>query len=529
MCFHKDGRYSYKADWSPYAFPEDESHLASDEELVEKYGTQTLAIGVLLAAAGVPILSDGTKVTSDTDNTMNIIFGATGSKKTRVLAAPYICLCAQAGESMIIPDIKGELSNGVLSGYIRGVLDANGYRIRVLNFRDFDGDGINILLEPYRLYRGGNRDEAMSEINRIISALSRIYHGSHADPFWEKTAAQYLMGVTVLLFELCDDPEKINMLSLASYTNEDSCADMKRIVETIHYDNNIMTMLKSVVSEPEKTRMSTLATVNSFFSDFIINEKLLKMLSINTFQLEELYKEKTALFIIMPDETDAFKGITGLILAQISSFLVRAAYQYGGSLSKRVNYICDEFCQYFIPNMANNISAHRSRNIRWTIVCQSKKQLESAYGQDAAAILANCANTFFLSSPDTDLLEELSQRAGLTNQTPDGKPQRWISVASLRNMKKGWDYTDVYFASGAFVCVTKLPDISLYKLVEGCTEPGRLEHHEFSELRAYTSKQMLEEIYTYRKAYEMEKNGGRRLDITARKAAERYKTLFRTV
>jgi len=520
--------YNYEADWRPYAFQKDESHLASDEELRARYGTYQLEKDVSIPAAGIPILSDGSQVTFDGENSMNIILGATNSKKSRVLVAPYICTCAQAGESMIIPDIKGELSQGVLSPYIRGVLSANNYKIRAINFRDFNCDGINILLEPYYLYRDGYRDEAMSEVNKIISALASIYHGSNADPFWEKTAVQYLMGVIILIYELCDDADKINMLSLASYTNEDSCELIRHVVEQIDCDNNIMTMLRSVISEPEKTRMSTLATVNSFFSDFIINEKLLKMLSINTFEFEEIYREKTALFIIMPDETDAFTGIVGLLLSQISSFLVREAYKFGGKLPRRVNYICDEFCQYYIPNMAKNISAHRSRDIRWTIVCQSRKQLEMAYARDAATILANCTNTFFLSSPETELLEDLSLRAGFTNQTPNGQPQRLISVANLRNMKKGWDYTDVYFSSGPLVCVTKLPDISKYEFVKGYTEPGHLEQHVFPDLTAYTAKQMLEDIYSCRRAYEMEQNSHRRLDTASRKAAKRYKELFKT-
>lgn len=256
--------YSYEADWRPYTFPEDESHLASDEELRERFDTRILNKGESIPSAGIPILSNGKEVTFDGENSMNIIFGATGSKKSRVLVAPYICTCAQAGESMIIPDIKGELSQGALSPYIQGVLDANKYNVRVINFRDFNCDGINILLEPYYLYREGNRDEAMSEVNKIINALASIYHGSNADPFWEKTAVQYLMGVIILMYELCDEPDKINMLSLASYTNEDSCDNMKSVVDHIHYDNNIMTMLRNVVSEPDKTRMSTLATVNSF-------------------------------------------------------------------------------------------------------------------------------------------------------------------------------------------------------------------------------------------------------------------------
>lgn len=520
--------YSYEADWRPYAFPEDESYLASDEELRERFDTQILDKDRSIPAAGIPILSNGKEVTFDGENSMNIIFGATGSKKSRVLVAPYICTCVQAGESMIIPDIKGELSQGVLSPYIRGVLDANKYNVRVINFRDFNCDGINILLEPYYLYREGNRDEAMSEVNKIINALASIYHGSNADPFWEKTAVQYLMGVIILMYELCDEPDKINMLSLASYTNEDSCDNMKCVVEHIHYDNNIMTMLRSVVSEPDRTRMSTLATVNSFFSDFIINEKLLKMLSINTFEFNEIYQEKTALFLIIPDETDAFKGIVGLLLSQISSFLVREAYKFGGMLPRRVNYICDEFCQYFIPNMAKNISAHRSRNIRWTIVCQSRKQLEMTYDKDAYTILANCTNTFFLSSPESELLEELSLRAGYTNQTADGQPKRLISVANLRNMKKGWDYTDVYFTSGPVVCVTKLPDISRYELVEGYEKPVELIHHIFPEINAYTSERMLKDIRAFRNAYELEQSGHRRLDAPEKRAAYRYKRLFRS-
>lgn len=519
--------FSYEADWRPYAFPRDESSLASEEELKERYTTEVLTARANMKAAGIPILSDGKEVTFNADNEMNIIFGATGSKKSRLLVAPYICICALAGESMVIPDIKGELSQGELSPPIRGILEAKGYNVRVVNFRDMDCDGFNILLEPYRLYRQGNRDEAVSEVNKIINALASIYHGSGADPFWERTAAQYLMAVIILLYELCDDPEKINMLTLASYTNEDSCEYMRQVVECIHYDNNIMTMLRSVVSEPERTRMSTLATVNSFFSDFIINEKLLKMLSTTTFEMEELYQEKTALFLIIPDETDAFRGIVGLLLSQISSFLVREAYKFGGKLDRRINFICDEAPQYFIPKLGNSTSTHRSRNIRWTIVCQSRKQLETVYAKDAATILANCTNLFFLSSPETELLEELSQRAGYTNITPDGQPKRLISVAGLRGMKKGWDYTDVYFASGSAVCVSRLPDISKYDFVRQYTEPGKLEHREYPELKTYPAKQMFTDIHRCHKAYEMEKNNNSRINTAEHPFADRYRQLFK--
>ena len=118
----RDFHYSYEADWRPYAFPEDESHLASEEELEERYTAAVLEAGGVIPAAGIPILSDGKRVVMNTENEMNIVFGATGSKKSRLLAAPFACICAQAGESMIISDVKGELSQGALSAPVMGIL-----------------------------------------------------------------------------------------------------------------------------------------------------------------------------------------------------------------------------------------------------------------------------------------------------------------------------------------------------------------------------------------------------------------------
>ena len=154
----------------------------------------------------------------------------------------------------------------------------------------------------------------MVQLHHIINFLAGFYKGSSSDPIWEKTAKEYLMAVAVLIFEMCDDPEKINLLSLASYTSKQSCGNLERMEPLLDQNDNILVMLRSILSEPEKTKMSTLATVSSFFSELIINKKLLKMLSTATFELDELYKEKTALFLVLPDETDAYGPVAGLIL-----------------------------------------------------------------------------------------------------------------------------------------------------------------------------------------------------------------------
>lgn len=496
-------------------------HLATPEELRQRFTTAELIPGTAIAAGGIPILSDGTHVTMNTQDTMTLILGATGSKKTRTLVAPLILSAAQADESMVLVDVKGEYACGPISPYIHGVLREKGYRIRVLNFRDFNCDGWNLLSRPYRQYRMGEEGEALTEVGHIIDALADRARDAEGF-FWRNMAKQYLVGVTAMLFELCDEPEQINLLSLAAFTNWEACENLRELLNQVRTENSITTMLRSVLSAPEATRLSVLATAASFLTSFLINEKLLRMLSHTTFDPEELYREKTALFLIIPDETDAYREISGLLITQISASLVQNAYRLGGSLPRRVHFICDEFPQVRIQNMQKNIAAHRSRNIRWTLICQSRRQLRNAYPDEAAAIEANCTDLFFLGSPDPELLEELSLGAGTT----EGGNRRLVSVERLRQLKKGRDYTEVYFSSGGTVCITKLPDISLYRLAGENNQPVILQTRDFAPPRPCTSGDLLRQSVNDRHWFCLMQAGETGLTPVQYRAARRYQKLF---
>lgn len=522
----KTKSYSYEADWLQYAFPQQASGFATEEMLEEKYTQVLLEKGKLLEAGGLPVKSDGISATINTENEHTLIYGGTASKKTRTLIIPLIEILAQAHESMIIMDIKGELSDGKTFPQIRGALEANGYECTFFNLRDMNGDGFNLLLEPYHLYKDGNRDEAIRMCNDIVEALASIYHGTKADPFWEMTAKLYLVSVMILLFEMCHDVGKINMLTLASYTDWNSCEDMRRIADLIGIENNIMTMLRSVTSEPEKTRMSTLATVNSMMTNFLTNEKLLKMLSNSTFDLHSISEKPTALFIILPDEVDTYAAIAGLMLQQISATLVQDAYKCGGKLPRRVNFLCDEFCNYYVPGMMRSISAHRSRNIRWYLVCQSQKQLEACYPSEADTIVANCTNIYFLNSSELSLLEYLSKRAGFTTITQDGTPAPIISVADLQGLKKGWTHTDVYFTAGDIHYVSAMPDISQYRFVSTYKDEILMPVREFQAPPIYNSSSMLRDAQAIRYAHEA-KREGKKLSWAEAQLAKKYDNLFK--
>lgn len=515
--------YNFEADWRQYAFPEQDCHFSTEEELAERY--TSIDLTETAEASGMPIISDGSRAVVNTENEHTIIFGGTASKKTRTLLIPTILNLAQAGESMIVIDIKGELSNGIAFPEIRGTLESNGYDCRFINFRTMDGDGFNILQEPAQVYRGGDKDRGCTMAHEVNSALAAIYAKSSADPFWQKTAEPWLNGVDRLLFEMCEDEREINLSTVSNYMDDDSCDNMRRITNLIESHHSTMTMLRNVLAEPERTRMSTLATANSMVSDFVINNKLLKMLSTSTFDIHDIHRRRTALFIIVPDEVDTYAGIVGIILKQITATLVQDAYAMGGALNRRVNLLCDEFCNYFIPGMSRAISAHRSRSIRWVLVCQSMKQLRNCYPEDADTILANCTNVYFLNSPEMELLEHLSKRSGTTTITEDGHPQPLISVSDLMGLKKGWTHTDVYFTSGNLHYVSKMPDVSLYHASKKYRKPIPMPVRSYPTPPVYDSERMYKDVYDMRSAHDAQKRGAY-ITAAQKMLAEKYKKLF---
>ena len=93
--------------------------------------------------------------------------------------------------------------------------------------------------------------------------------------------------------------------------------------------------------------------------------------------------------------------------------------------------------------------------IRFNLVVQSQKQLQSRYEAEAETIKSNCNNWIFLTSRELSLLKEISELAG----TVSGKPL--ISVSALQHLKKN-DGEALVFRNRLFPFITRLEDISIY-------------------------------------------------------------------
>ncbi len=474
-------QYDYESRWNRYAFPETGARFASKADLLQEFAVTPL--NAYASAAGIPLcFTDEPRkagrgktngrgirravVNDRTENTL--IYGETGSMKTRAVIRPLMFSLACRGESMVVTDPKGELAG---DPKVRGLLDEMGYETAFLDFRSFAGDGYNLLEYAYNLYRRGERDKAVANIASIVHALTDRDRGSRMDPFWRSSSEQLLIPILHALVDVyaCEENGRdyVNILSLASALSEDELEAMKHILHSHAAEENTSTvMFQNAVCGSDKTTANVAVSAASYLQPFLVQPSLCRMLSRTTFDADAMYEKPTAVFLIVPDETSAYDQISGYLIDNFYTRLIdryTQKYQNRKPPKCRVNFVCDEFCNLRINDMGPKISACRSRRIRFYLVCQSMKQLEETY-PDAAIIEGNCKNVFFLQSSDPDLIDHICSLCGTTPVTENSVPECLVTPGMLRGLKKTDEYKEALFIRDRLVYFARLADYDTYEL-----------------------------------------------------------------
>ena len=195
-----------------------------------------------------------------------------------------------------------------------------------------------------------------------------------------------------------------------------------------------------------------------------MNEDIIDATANSTFDVRDLVEKKCAVFIITKDEGSVYNKLISATIDQMYERLIDIAEEeYDGRLPRRINFILDEFGNLAaINNMSGKITAGRSRNIRWLIVCQSMDQLRLLYENKGASIIfGNCANLVYLYSTDIMLLQRISAMCGLYSDELTGAKHPLMSMDHLRYLNK--DKGEVLLLlERARPFVGYLPDISAY-------------------------------------------------------------------
>ncbi len=389
--------------------------------------------------AGIPLILNDKEMWVDNGEYHSLVVGATGSGKTQTVILPMVHSLAKAKESMIITDPKGEIYEKTSN-----MLRARGYQILLLNFRDpQNGNAWNPMSLPYQMYKSGNQDKAIELLDDL--ALNILYDDSNknADPFWEKTSADYFSGVALGLFEDAAEEEiNINSISLATTVGEEKFGGSTYIKEYFAgKDPNSPASINasSTIMAPSETKGSILSVFKQKVKLFASRENLSEMLSHSDIDLESIGEKPTAVFIVIQDEKKTYHSLVTILLKQIYETLIRVAQKHGGQLPIRTNFLLDEFANMPpLKDVTTMITAARSRLIRFTMIIQNFAQLDDVYGkEEAETIRGNCGNTIYLITTELKALEEISKMCGEVKSKKDDKTASTplVTVSDLQRMK----------------------------------------------------------------------------------------------
>ena len=391
-------------------------------------------------AAGTPLLMKNDKILVDNGEAHTLVIGATGSGKTQTIIFPTVEILAKNKESMIITDPKGEIYENTSN-----MLRDKGYDVLVLNFRDpQEGNCWNPMTLPYKMYKEGNQDKAIELLDDLAANILYEEKSGNADPFWEKTSADYFSGLTLALFDDADETEvNLNSISLMTTVGEDKFGGstyMKEYFTMKDPSSAAYTNASGTIMAPNETKGSIISVFKQKIKLFATRDNLSEMLSHSDLNLDTIGERPTALFIVIQDEKKTYHSLVTILLKQCYETLIATAQKHGGKLPVRTNFLLDEFANMPpLKDITTMITAARSRRIRFTMIIQNFAQLDQVYGKEnAETIRGNCGNLIYLITTELKALEEISKMCGEVKSKKDDKTASTplVTVSDLQKMKQ---------------------------------------------------------------------------------------------
>ena len=130
---------------------------------------------------------------------------------------------------------------------------------------------------------------------------------------------------------------------------------------------------------------------------------------------ERFCSEKSAIFVVMPEENPSTFFMISLIIQQLYREILSVADENGGKLKNRCVFFCDEFGTLpKIESAEMMFSASRSRRLQIVPIIQSFAQLEKNYGKEGADIIIDNTQIMLFGgfAPNSSSAEILSKSLG---------------------------------------------------------------------------------------------------------------------
>ena len=367
-------------------------------------------------AAGIYLGTNknGTEAYCMSDDTHALVIGSTGSGKTRCLVLQTITTLAMAGESMIVSDPKSELYL-----YSKELLEQQGYSTITLDFIQFSKSNQYNFLQP--VIDAVNKNDmplAITRTNDLVAAL--VQSDRTNEPIWTDGERSVIAcAIMAVVYDNRKSPQ-YQTLTNVYYFLANMCkpgpmgsVPLSNYVISLPEGHPAKAMVAISEMAPSKMRgsfyASALTTLQLFTSPDIYS-----ITHMTDFDMYSLMQKKTAIFIILPDYKQTYYNIATLFVSQQYQIMRDEAYQYGGRMPVRMNFVMDEFGNFAkIPDFTKHITVGRGCGIRYMLFLQAFEQLKKVYGdEDAKIIRSNTEIWVYLKSLNYDTLKEISDRLG---------------------------------------------------------------------------------------------------------------------
>lgn len=366
-----------------------------------------------------------------------LMIGAAGVGKTAFFLYPNLEYACASGMSFITTDTKGDLARN----YGTIAKENYGYRVAVIDLRNptrSDGNNLLHLVNKYMdLYRKDNNNfsaKAKAEkYAKIISKTIIATDGNNAamgqNAFFYDAAEGLLTSVILLIAEFLpptmEDHQMVDKRHIISVFKmvQDLMAPSKvkgksqfqLLMDKLPPTHKAKWFAGAALNSAEQAMASVLSTVLSRLNAFLDSEMEQILCFDTAIDAETFCNEKSAIFLILPEEDNTKYFMVSLFLQQFYREMLTVADENGGKLPNRVMIYADEIGT--IPKIESfemMLSAGRSRRISVIPIIQSFAQLDKNYGKEGSEIITdNCQLTIFGGfAPNSETAQVLSKALG---------------------------------------------------------------------------------------------------------------------
>ena len=404
----------------------------------------------------------------DTGDVHALMLGAAGVGKTAYWLYPCLEYALASGMSLLSTDTKGD----IMRNY-GNICKYYGYNVAVIDLRNptrSDGNNLLHLVNKYMDLSKAHPEivayRAKAEKYAKIIAKTIIMSGTDSAASYGQNAffydaAEGLITATILLVAEFAKPEERHIISVFKIIQEllapsgvKGKTQFQLLMDKLPDTHKARWFAGAALNSPEQAMSSVMSTALSRLNTFLDSE-LEQLLCFDTaLDAEKFCNEKSALFIIMPEENPNTFFLISLIIQQLYREILAVADENGGKLKNRCIFFCDEFGTLpKIDSAEMMFSASRSRRLQIVPIIQSFAQLEKNYGKEGAEIIID--NTQLTISggfaPNSTSADQISKALGtktvMSGTVSKGKDQSSQSLQmierplmtadELRNLPKG--------------------------------------------------------------------------------------------